>query len=137
MARDSRYKYGHRAKKNALDRVKEIQDGEAGKATTYRAIETVNRHERRRFAKGAKIYDREHGEGAANRGLQKGAELAAYEEAALKLKPSPADALAIQFVDGGRGKGTSVRTQGPLAGRLPAQLHAHGSKNEPDKDKGG
>jgi hypothetical protein len=93
-----KYALGHRAKKNALDRVAEVQRGQAGKNTTYQEAESANRKERRRFAKGARRFDKKHGEGAAEAGLRRGVELQEYEEAALKVKPKPADVLASKFV---------------------------------------
>lgn len=63
--RDKSYWKPHRAKQKSITRVQEVQADQRGEGVSWEGAQGASRHERRRLAKGARIYDKIHGEGAA------------------------------------------------------------------------
>lgn len=68
--RDKTYYKPHRQRRKGILRVQAIQEDQRGEGTNWKELQSENRHERRRLAKGARKYDKLHGEGATERLLE-------------------------------------------------------------------
>src|SRR5262245_33678092 len=64
-SRDKSYHKPHRAAEKALARVRDQQAEARGEGLQWKEADSANRHERRRFVRGTRAYDKLHGEGAA------------------------------------------------------------------------